>query len=87
MIKSIFKAILGGFLLGTLAFYAAHLFFALLFFGLLMAIFARRRFGRNGFAEHKLAFASHVRNMNEEEYEAFKKRMETPQNHCSNYCC
>lgn len=87
MIKSIFKSIVGGIVLGTLAFFASTFVFVLLIAGLLWAIFTRRKFGEHHFMDKKLAFAAKVRSMNDDEFEAFKSNLQAKTNHCSNHCC
>ena len=79
--KSILKSIAVGILIGALAFFTFKLIITFFIIGGIMSLFARRRFGRQGFGPGKFggprfAFADKIRNMDEEEYNSFKSNFE-----------
>ncbi len=79
--KSILKSIAVGILIGALAFFAFKLIITFFIIGAIMSLFARRRFSRQGFGPGRFggprfAFADKIRNMDEEEYNAFKSNFE-----------
>lgn len=79
--KSILKSIGIGLLIGVLAFFAFKLIITFFIIGAIMMLFRRRRFERHGFGPgrfggHRFAFADKIRNMDEEEYNAFKSNFE-----------
>lgn len=79
--KSILKSIGIGILIGVLAFFAFKLIITFFIIGAIMMLFRRRRFERHGFGpgrfgRHRFAFADKIRNMDEEEYNAFKSNFE-----------
>lgn len=79
--KSILKSIAIGILIGALAFFAFHLVITFLIIGGIIMLLSRRRFDRHAFGDqrfggHRFAFADKIRNMNDEEYDSFKKRFE-----------
>lgn len=72
----IVKPIAAGVLLGAavffIPFFVLRVAAFLLILGMVLRLFAgRRRFGSR-FADRRIAFADHIRNMNEEEYDRFK---------------
>lgn len=76
MKRRIIKPVLAGILLGAalffIPFFVLRVTVFLLITGIMFSLFAgRRRFGRR-FAEGRTAFADHIRNMSEEEYNRFK---------------
>ncbi|MBN8786091.1 MAG: hypothetical protein J0I84_03320 [Terrimonas sp.] len=77
MNRSIVKPIVVGVLIGTALFFIPFFVLRVIAFfliaGLVFRLFAgrRRRFGRN-FSEERFAFVDHIRNMSDEEYQAFK---------------
>lgn len=79
--KYILKSIAVGILIGALAFFAFKLIITFFIIGGIMSLFARRRFSRQGFGPGRFggprfAFADKIRNMDEEEYNAFKSNFE-----------
>ncbi len=72
MRRSILKPVVLGVLFGTLTFLMPFFLLKVMFFFLIMGalfrLFGRRRFGPGGPGAYRLAFADHIRNMNEEEY-------------------
>ena len=79
MFQSVLKPILFGVLFGALAFLMPFFLLKVIFFflivGALFRFWGRRRFGPRAMM-HRFAFADKIRAMNEEEYEAFKKRFQ-----------
>lgn len=95
MKRSIVWPIIGGALLGTILYFTGPLLFIFIFavltlkfiftpFGMgRMMMMQRMQYG--GFGKPGMVFADKIRNMNEEEYAAFKTRME---NHAhKHHCC
>ncbi len=86
MRRSILKPVVLGVLFGALTFLMPFFLLKVMFFFLIMGalfrLFGRRRFGPGGPGAYRLAFADHIRNMNEEEYNAFKTRF---QHRCGGY--
>ncbi|MBA9075236.1 hypothetical protein GGR22_003419 [Flavobacterium gossypii] len=79
--KSILRSIAIGILIGALAFFAFQLVITFLIIGGIIMLLSRRRFDRRAFGNerfggHRFAFADKIRNMNDEEYDSFKKRFE-----------
>ncbi|MFT3748323.1 MAG: hypothetical protein QM768_08410 [Agriterribacter sp.] len=77
MNRSIVKPIVVGALIGAALFFIPFFVLRVITFfliaGLIFRLFAgrRRRFGRH-FNEQRFAFVDHIRNMSDEEYQAFK---------------
>ena len=77
MNRSILKPIVAGALIGAalffIPFFVLRVIALFLIAGLIFRLFAgrRRRFGRN-FNEGRLSFVDRIRNMSDEEYQAFK---------------
>ncbi|MCC6289507.1 MAG: hypothetical protein IT249_16630 [Chitinophagaceae bacterium] len=77
MNRSILKPIVAGVLIGAALFFIPFFVLRVIAFfliaGLVFRLFAgrRRRFGRN-FSEQRFAFVDRIRNMSDEEYQAFK---------------
>lgn len=79
--KSILRSIAIGILIGALAFFAFQLVITFLIIGGIVMLLSRRRFDRRAFGNHqfgryRFAFADRIRTMNDEEYDAFKKKFE-----------
>lgn len=79
--KSILRSIAIGILVGALAFFAFQLVLTFLIIGAILMLFGRRRFDRRAFGDprfgrYRFAFADRIRTMNDEEYDAFKKKFE-----------
>lgn len=72
MKRRIIKPVLAGILLGAalffIPFFVLRVTVFLLITGIMFSLFA----GRRRFAERRTAFADHIRNMSEEEYNRFK---------------
>ena len=91
MKKSIFKAILGGALLGAVIFFTGPLIFIVLLlkfiftpFGMGRMMFTNRGMGFGRMGMPPLAFAEKVRNMSEEDYNSFTAKMqERRQGYCA----
>ena len=76
MKRGIIKPILAGIVLGAalffIPFFVLRVTAFLLITGIVFSLFTgRRRFGRR-FAERRTAFADHIRNMSDEEYNRFR---------------
>ncbi len=86
MKKSIIKPILFGAIFGTAIFYAplfvlkTFLFLVLMSFIFRMFWWSRSGGGRK--RQYIVAYADKVRNMSEEEYNAFKSKVESKYSHC-----
>jgi len=83
MIKSIFRTIAIGVLIGLLFFIAFRFFVVLAIVGLIFKLSGKGRWKREQWRERKLAFVESVRNMDGEEFEQFKTHY--GQNHCHHY--
>ncbi len=87
--KSILKSITIGILVGALAFFAFQLVITFLIVGAIFMLLSRRRFDRRAFGDHqfgryRFAFVDKIRTMNDEEYDAFKKKFENRRCHNRN---
>jgi len=86
MKRSIVKPIIGGVLIGLGAFFAPWLLCKImLFFFIVGGIFRLifwSRMGRWGHPRMYMAYADKIRGMNEEEYSAFKGKMNDWSTHC-----
>ncbi|MDD2798656.1 MAG: hypothetical protein PHV20_08705 [Bacteroidales bacterium] len=89
MNKSIIKTVLGGVVLGAVAFFAPHIAIGLfLFFGLMRLFFFRQH--AIAYCEmhqhhgHKMHFADHIRSMSDVEYTEFKSKMGKVHRPCRN---
>ncbi len=91
MNRGIIKSVIGGILIGTAAFFAPFLLIkTLLFFFIIGAIF-RMIFWRRMFHYARpmmqTAYADKIRNMSEEEFTAFKSKMNEMHRHCYHNRC
>ena len=93
MAKQFFKMVLIGVLAGVALFMAPFFLIKFFIFFLLIGAICRLWWGgrrhRKGWGGYQFAFADKIRNMNEEEYAAFKEKMNSSScnyyNHCGGY--
>ena len=83
MIKSIFRTVAIGILIGLLFFIAFRSFLVLAIVGLIFKLSGKGRWKRTQWRNRKLAFVDQVRNMDADEYESFKSNF--GQKHCHHY--
>lgn len=81
MTKQIFKSILIGLLMGAaffvMPFFLLKFFLFFLIIGAIMRLlWGGKRRGRGGWGGYQFAFADKIRNMNDEEYNSFKTKMQ-----------
>ena len=72
MKNSIFRSILIGLLVGLLAFFATRFILILLIVGAIFKLSGMGRGKRRKWQSYRLAYADNIRNMSDEDYEAFK---------------
>lgn len=92
MAKQIFKMILIGILAGVALFMMPFFLLKVLVFFLIIGAICRLWWGgrrRGGWGGYHFAYADKIRNMNEEEYKAYKEKMNSSScnyyNHCGGY--
>jgi hypothetical protein len=72
MKTSIFRTILIGMLVGILAFFAIKLIVVVLLIGAIFKLSGKGRWNREKWKAQKMAFTDKLRNMSDDEYDAFK---------------
>ncbi len=89
MKHSIFKPIVGGLIIGTALFFAPFMLLKFIFWmiiiGGIMRLIFRRRHSHWGGPRYSMVYADKVRNMSQEDYDAFKTKMNRWQGQCGYY--
>jgi len=77
MTKSLLKTVVFGALLGATLFFMPKVLIGIFLFCVLIKLLVGRRRGHGRFNNYQFVYADKIRNMNDEEYSAFKNKMET----------
>jgi hypothetical protein len=83
MIKTIFKTIAIGVLVGLLFFVAFRVIVVFAILGLIFKLSGKGKWKREHWRNRKLAFVDRIRTMEDDEFENFKSNY--GQNHCHHY--